>query len=350
MLTWFAFFMLLIGGLFYGFLSPDFWDADKHNLPYARAAIMPLVIQHQGAVKLISLNLPEAKTQLGLTDTQFINKELYGNNLFSVPAITTASVGIISAQKLKTLLPAGMEKNFKNFTTLTLPTRHNYITVFACLDETTRITTECAQNDAYVLTYGYQQDWWDDRATKKDLWQKALHQETNGKMCGVLSCTPTNCQIVSGGVSTPFPTAFSGFLVSNALVNTGKAIPLNGLMVCLTQVSVGPGDPSFVEGSSVPDIKCLQNTDCTLDGRTYCNPKTFKCEAVPSNEECAAVNGSKPYYLPGYGCVACIADEQCSDTTPICNTDNYSCVQCLQDADCPVAKPHCNTTAHTCGV
>ena len=337
MLAWFSFFMLLIGGLLYSFLSPDLRSADERNLPYARAAIMQLVSRHQGAVKLATLNLANIKVQLGLSDADFSTNEAYGKNLFTTSPVNTALVGILAPHKMAELMPSGLGKSFTEIRTLPLPDYHSYNSVFACLDDRGEITATCAQNKSYVLTYGYQQDWWDERAKKDNLWQKALAKETEGA-CGVLSCTSTSCQIKSGAKLTPFPNALYRLLVNDALVHTGGRYPLVGLTVCLTQVSVGPDKstpPEYGNGTSDIGVECLKNEDCTEPGKTYCNPATFRCEALLEGTACTVVNPKKPHFIEGIGCVECLKDSDCPAATPNCDLNGgHQCVGCFSNAQC----------------
>jgi Cys-rich repeat protein len=51
--------------------------------------------------------------------------------------------------------------------------------------------------------------------------------------------------------------------------------------------------------------------------------------------------------VPSGECVACLADAECSGSTPRCEPKSHLCVPCLAGNDCP-ARQGCDTVTHRC--
>lgn len=87
---------------------------------------------------------------------------------------------------------------------------------------------------------------------------------------------------------------------------------------------------------------CSDQNECTTD---FCAADMCAYDPLPAGTPCATglCDGA---VIPH--CVACLDDEDCDQTTPLCHPGLNVCVVCLQNAHCPEAAPVCDGDTLTC--
>ena len=98
-------------------------------------------------------------------------------------------------------------------------------------------------------------------------------------------------------------------------------------------------------------VGCLKHTDCTDPNNAICGTSQtcVGCSnPLAPTGSCATKNATLPVCKVG-PCVECAGDVDCKTaTTPACNTAN-KCVECVQSSHCKnAAAPVCDTTAEHC--
>jgi hypothetical protein len=91
-------------------------------------------------------------------------------------------------------------------------------------------------------------------------------------------------------------------------------------------------------------VQCLNDTECTADVSSRCNPVSHLCVGCTENSQC---EGESLCDIDRGGvCVQCLSGADCPSAFPACETTTGSCKECLTDAQCPLAnRARCETVA-----
>jgi hypothetical protein len=118
---------------------------------------------------------------------------------------------------------------------------------------------------------------------------------------------------------------------------------LHACVVCTQDADCGAGSPRRhcrVEANPNDNrcVQCTQKADC--DGDDVCDTGPGECTSSCSGEN--QCKSPKPICSgpPGGLCVGCLSNDDCSGTTPQCNTSRKECVPCVDNLPCtnPVAS------------